>query len=131
MIDVLKKAAAVAIAAQIGVDPDLSTVLRRQVARPKPIWSSRVILAALARPLPKPLPAHRIVTPATLLARRRRLLVQQVDPGPFPGRPRISPEPQDLILTLARDNPGWATCRPEASCTAAGTASARPASAGS
>ena len=71
-----------------------------------------MILAALARPLPKPLPAHRIVTPATLLARRRRLLVHKWTRARSPGRPQISPEPQDLILTLARDNPGWATCRP-------------------
>ncbi|MEY9910329.1 hypothetical protein ABIA35_006573 [Catenulispora sp. MAP12-49] len=127
MIDVLEKAAAVAIAAQIGVDPDLSTVLRRQVARPKPIWSSRVILAALARPLPKPLPAHRIVTPATLLARRRRLLVHKWTRARSPGRPRISPEPQDLIATIPAGPPAG----PEASCTASVTASARPASAGS
>jgi putative transposase len=46
-------------------------VLRRQVARPRPDWADRAILApgkAAARP-----PAmHRIVTPGTLLAWHRR-----------------------------------------------------------
>ena len=52
-------------------------LLRRQVARPKPDWADRAILAALARLLPAVLGARRLVTPGTLLAWHRRLLARK------------------------------------------------------
>jgi hypothetical protein len=45
-----------------------AAVRRRQVARPKPNWAGRAVIAALARLLPRHLRQHRIVTPGILLA---------------------------------------------------------------
>jgi hypothetical protein len=43
-------------------------LLRRQIARPKPDWADRAVIAALARQLPERLRSHRIVTPGTAVA---------------------------------------------------------------
>ena len=49
-------------------------VLSRTTPRPRPDWAARAVLAALSRLLPKSLRACRIITPATLLRWRRRLV---------------------------------------------------------
>ncbi len=83
------------------------TVLRRQVARPRPDWADRAVLAALARLLPGRLQLHRIVTPATLLAWHRRQVKRKWRYQNAPGRPPVPGEVRTLVEQMARDNPRW------------------------
>jgi putative transposase len=82
-------------------------VLRRQVARPKPDWADRAVLAALARQLPAVLRARRLVRPGTLLAWHHHLITRKWTYPGRPGRPPTSEEIRALVLRLARENPAW------------------------
>ena len=82
-------------------------VLRRQIARPKPDWADRAMIAALTRLLPRHLRLHRIVTPATLLAWHRRLIEKKWTYPNAAGRPPVPEEIRELVRRLARQNPQW------------------------
>jgi hypothetical protein len=82
-------------------------VLRRQVARPKPDWADRAVIAALTRLLPRHLRLHRIVTPGTLLAWNQRLIKNKWTYPITTGRPPVPEEIRELVRRLARHNPRW------------------------
>jgi len=82
-------------------------VLRRQVARPKPDWADRAVIAALAGLLPRYLRLHRIVTPGTVLAWHQCLVKKKWTYPNMPGRPSVPDEVRALVEQLARQNPRW------------------------
>jgi putative transposase len=81
-------------------------VLRRQVARPRYTPSDRMLLATLAKLLPRDRWPIFLITPSTLL-RWHRELVRRRWTYPTNGRSRraLDPEIVDLVLRLARENP--------------------------
>src|SRR5258707_12228236 len=77
-------------------------VLRRQVTRPQPDWADRAVLAALARLLPAVLRAHRLVTPGTLLAWHRQLIMRKWKYPRRAGRARTRHAISAPVLQLGR-----------------------------
>jgi putative transposase len=86
-------------------------VLRRQVTRPRLEPKERLVLAALARMLPREVVRARIVTPETLLRWHRQLVARRwtyaSKTKPVGGRPRTAVVIRDLVVRFARENPAW------------------------
>jgi putative transposase len=83
-------------------------VLRRQVGRPRYTPADRMVLATLAKLLPRDRWPIFMVTPSTLL-RWHRELIRRWWTYPTNGRRRrgLDPEMVDLVVRLARENPRW------------------------
>lgn len=87
-------------------------VLKRKVGRPRLRPMDRLLLAAVARVLPKERWASFMVKPQTLLRWHRELVRRKwTYRAKRTGRPPIDPELQELICRMARDNPRWGCVR--------------------
>jgi putative transposase len=82
-------------------------VLRRQVNRPRYTPSDRMVLAWLARQLPRERWSAFLVTPGTLLRWHRELVARRWT-YPHTTDPRaLDDEAITLVVRLARENPRW------------------------
>ena len=91
-------------------------VLRRQVARPRYTPTDRMVLAMLAKLLPRDRWPIFLVTPSTLLRWHRELIRRRWTYPTAGRRGGLDPEVVDLVLRLARDNPRWGYMRIVGEC---------------
>jgi putative transposase len=83
-------------------------VLERQVARPQLGTVDRALLAAFSRALPRSAWSSFLVRPATVLRWHRELVARRwTYAHRRPGRPGTPVAVRELVLRLARENPGW------------------------
>jgi hypothetical protein len=98
-------------------------VLRRQVAKPQYAPVDRMLLAALAKLLPRERWPVFLVTSSTLLRWHRELVARRWTYSRTGRRRGLDGEVVELVLRLARDNPRWGYLRSVGECRALG---ARP-----
>lgn len=84
-------------------------LLERQVARPQLRPADRALLAAFSGVLPRAAWKRSFLdTPGTVLRWHRELVARRwTYPHRGPGRPAIGAEIRELVMRLARENPGW------------------------
>jgi putative transposase len=82
-------------------------VLRRRNPKPRLEWADRAMFAALVKLLPRPVRAHRLVTPGTVPRWHQRLVTRRWRQPKAPGRPPIGQDLIELIVRLAQENPSW------------------------
>jgi putative transposase len=84
-------------------------VLERQVGRPRLTPADRALLAAFSRVLSRQRWKSSVfVTPATLLRWHRELVARRwTYPPRRSGRPPTPVEVRELVVRMARENPGW------------------------
>jgi hypothetical protein len=109
--------------AEIAVLRHQLIVLRRQVTRPRFTPSDRVVLAMLARLLPRDRWPVFLVTPGTLLRWHRELVARRWT-YPHTGQRRrgLDPAVVDVVLRLAWENPRWGYPRIVGECRKLGLA---------
>jgi transposase InsO family protein len=87
-------------------------VVGRQVARPRYTPTDRMLMAVLARLLPRDRWRVFLVTPATLLRWHRELVARRwTYPPAGHGRRGLPEATVDLVIRLARENPRWGYLR--------------------
>ena len=92
-------------------------VVRRQVARTRYTPMDRMVLATLARLLPRARWSVFLVTPTTLLRWHRELVARRWTYRPVGTvRPGLAPEVVDLVVRMARENPRWGYIRIVGEC---------------
>jgi putative transposase len=90
-------------------------VVRRQVARPRYTPGDRMVLATLAKLLPRDRWPIFLVTPSTLLRWHRELIRRHWTYPAERGR-GLDPDVVELVLRLARDNDRWGYLRIAGEC---------------
>ena len=114
-------------AVEIAVLRHQLAVLRRQVSRPRYTPADRMLLAALAKLLPRERWAVFLVTPSTLLHWHRELIARRWTYPPA-GRDKrgLDEEIVALVVRLARESPRWGYLRIVGECAISACGSRRP-----
>ena len=92
------------------------TVLHRQVTRPRYTAGDRMVLATMAKLLPRDRWPVFLVTPSTLLRWHRELVRRRWTYPATRRRRGLDPAVVELVLRLARDNPRWGYLRIAGEC---------------